>query len=277
MTSALASPRRQGALNLRGYAGLASMESKKFLVYHWSVVVDLIKNLIATVVFVYFWRALYANTARIAGLTLDATLAYILLARIFQPLGGFILVSEFGSLLRRGGIAHIQLRPLDIQLAYYVQNWATVVVDLGRQVPVALVALLVFHFQWPTDPVVWGVFVLSALLGRSVLFCFDYILGCVAFYTTSAWGLGFAVFGLSLFLGGGLVPLAMLPDWLRLIVLNTPFAQAFYVPISLLSGVTPLSEAPRLLLVQFVWLLGLAPLSRLVFAIAIRRVTVQGG
>ncbi len=118
---------------------------------------------------------------------------------------------------------------------------------------------------------------IAALLGRSVLFCFDYILGSVAFYTTAAWGLGFAVFGLTLFLGGGLMPLAMLPDWLRAIVLNTPFAQAFYVPLSLLSGVAPLSAAPRLLLIQLVWLLGLAPLARLVYARAIRRVTVQGG
>jgi ABC-2 type transport system permease protein len=274
---AAVNPRRLSAVNLRGYAALAGMETKKFLVYHWSVVVELIKNLIATVVFVYFWRALYANTASIAGLTLDATLAYILLARIFQPLGNFILVGEFGHQMHEGGIAHIQLRPLDIQLAYYAQGLASVLVALGRQLPVALVALLVFHLRWPTDPTAWAVFILSALLGRSVLFCFDYILGCVAFYTTSAWGLGFAVFGLSLFVGGGLVPLAMLPDWLRQIVLNTPFAQSFYVPISLLSGVTPLSQAPRLLLIQFLWLLGLAPLSRLVFAIAIRRVTVQGG
>jgi len=275
--STAVNPRRPSAVNLRGYAALAGMDIKKFLVYHWSVVVDLIKNLITTIVYVYFWRALYAHTAAIAGLTLDATLAYVLLARIFQPLGDFILVSEFGHEMHQGGIAHIQLRPLDIQLAYYAQNLAKVVVALGRQVPVALVALLVFHLRWPTDPATWGVFILSALLGRSVLFCFEYILGCVAFYTTSAWGLGFAVFGLSLFVGGGLVPLAMLPDWLRQIVINTPFAQAFYVPIALLSGVTPLSQAPRLLLIQFLWLLGLAPLSRLVFSVAIRRVTVQGG
>jgi len=277
MNSALVSPRRPSAVNMLGYTALAGMETKTFLVYHWSVVVDLIKNLIATIVFVYFWRALYAQTPAIAGLSLDATLAYVLLARIFQPLGSFMLVSEFGHQMRQGALAHIQLRPLDIQLAYYVQNLASVVVALGRQLPVALVALLVFRLRLPTNPAVWGVFILSALLGRSVLFCFDYILGCVAFYTTSAWGLGFAIFGLSLFVGGGLVPLVMLPDWLRPIVLNTPFAQAFYVPISLLSGVAPLSQAPRLLLIQFLWLLGLAPLSRLVFAVAIRRVTVQGG
>jgi ABC-type uncharacterized transport system permease subunit len=69
----------------------------------------------------------------------------------------------------------------------------------------------------------------------------------------------------------------MMPTWLRLIAQNTPFAQALAVPIGLLSGLTPLSEAPRLLLLQLLWLAGLVPLSALVFKVAIRRVTIQGG
>ena len=268
-----ASLRREGA----AYAGLAGMETKKFLTYHWSAWVRILQSLIGMVVFVFFWRAIYANSTSIAGLTLDATLSYILLVRIFQPLSNADMVSEFGHQLREGGIAHLLVRPLDIHLAYYVQGLATLLVELGRQLPVVLVALLLFRLQWPTDPAVWGVFILSALLGRSVLFCLNYSLACVAFYTSSAWGLGWLVLNLTTFLGGGMVPLAMMPDGLRLIVQNTPFAQAIYVPISLLSGLTPLSEAPRLLLIQLAWLAGMAALSRLVFAVAIQRNTVQGG
>ena len=276
-SSAIALPRRRLGPRLAAYAALAGMVTKTFLVFHWSALISILQSLIGMVVFVYFWRALYANTAAIAGLTLEATLAYILLARIFQPLGSFNMVGEFGHQLQQGGITHLLVRPLHIQLAYYVQGWATLVVALGRQLPVVLVALVVFRLQWPTDPAVWGVFILSALLGRSVLFCLDWITGCLVFYTTSAWGVGFAMLGLTMFFGGGLLPLNMMPDWLRLIAQNTPFAQAISVPISLLSGLTPLSEAPRLLLIQLVWLAGMVPLSRLVFAVAIRRITVQGG
>jgi ABC-2 type transport system permease protein len=57
----------------------------------------------------------------------------------------------------------------------------------------------------------------------------------------------------------------------------TPFAQSFYLPLSLLSGVTPLSQAPRLWLLQTLWLLSLWVLSRIVFKFAVRKVTVQGG
>lgn len=269
----IASLRREGT----AYAALAGMVTKTFLVYNWHAVISILQSLISMVVFVYFWRAIYATTASIAGLSLDTTLSYILLVRIFQPLSKFNMGGEFSHQLHEGGIVHLLVRPLHLQLAYYVQGLATLVVELGRQLPVVLVALLFFHLHWPTNPAVWGVFIISALLGHSVLFCFDWILGCVAFYTTSAWGLGFAVLALAMFFGGLMVPLNMMPDWLQWIAQNTPFAQAIYVPISFLSGLSPLSEAPRLLLIQLVWLAGMLPLSRLVFAVAIRRITVQGG
>ena len=269
----IASLRRESA----AYAALAAMVPKMFLVYNGAAWARILQSLVGLVVFVYLWRAIYANSTSFAGLAFETTIGYIMLARIFQPLANFDLIFEFGGQLRFGGIAHLLVRPLDIQLAYYAQGLATLGLALARQLPVALVALLVFKLHWPTDPLAWGVFALSALLCRSILFCLVWMLACVTLYVTEPWGLWVACLGLTAFLGGGLVPLVMMPDWLRLIVQNTPFAQAIYVPISLLSGVTPLNEAPRLLLIQLLWVVGMAALSRWVFAVAIRRITVQGG
>lgn len=275
MNGAIAS--RPSALNLRGYVALVGMVAKTYLAFNWVVWMRLLQSLVGLVVFVYLWRAIYAQSPTFAGLAFETTIGYIMLARIFQPLGNFNLIFELGGPLRHGEIVHLLVRPLDIQLAYYAQGLANLGLDLARQLPVALVALLIFNLRWPTDPAVWVVFALSALLGRSVLFCLDWMLGCVTLYITNPWGLWIACLGLTAFLGGGLVPLVMMPEWLRLIVQNTPFAQALYVPLSLLSGVAPLSDAPRLLLIQLAWLAGMAVLSRWVFAVAIRRITVQGG
>ena len=273
MTNAIGSLRRQGA----AYAALAGMVTKTFLAFNWSAWVRILQSLVGLVVFVYFWRAVYANSASIAGLALETTLGYIMLARIFQPLGFFDMIFEFGYQLREGGIAALLVRPLDVQFAYYVQGLANLAVSLGRQLPVVLVALLLFRLRWPADPLTWAVFIVSALIGRSVLFCMDWLLACVTLYTTNEWGLYIASIGLTTFFGGGLVPLTMMPAWLRLIVENTPFAQGIYVPISLLSGVTPLSEAPRLLLIQLLWLAGMLAVSRGFFNVALRRITIQGG
>jgi ABC-2 type transport system permease protein len=84
-------------------------------------------------------------------------------------------------------------------------------------------------------------------------------------------------FSVATFFSGALVPLEIMPVWLQKITLSMPFAQALYVPVSLLSGITPLSAMPQLWLTQALWLLGLLLGSRLIFRVAVRKITVQGG
>jgi ABC-2 type transport system permease protein len=259
------------------YGAMAAVIPKIYMAYSLWFWVSLVLNVIATTIFVFFWRAVYANTDSIGGLDLNQTLNYILLAQIFAPLGGMQLIFEFGYNLREGGIAHALLRPVDFQGSYYGQYLTMMATELILQIPLAVVVTLFFGLQWPTDPRVWAAFVISALLGRTVLFFFDWILACLTFYTTEVWGLGVLVEGISMFFSGRLIPLVMLPGLLRVIAGMTPFAQSFYLPLSLLSGVTPLSQAPRLWLLQTLWLLSLWVLSRIVFKFAVRKVTVQGG
>jgi ABC-2 type transport system permease protein len=259
------------------YGAIAGTVPKQFLAYSLWFWVGLLLNLISMTVFVFFWRGVYANTPAINGLTLQTTLNYILLAQVFVVLTDTIMMWEFGVNLREGGIAHMLLRPLDIQASYYVISWANLITQLVWQLPMAAVATLLFGLRWPTDPQVWGAFLVSVVLGRTVLYFFDYCLACITFYTTEVWGLSVLIFGMGLFFSGGLVPLAMMPDWLRTAVLALPFAQTLAVPLALLSGITPVSEAPRLWLIQLAWAGGLLVASRLFFQVAIRKVTVQGG
>ncbi len=259
------------------YQAIAASVPKTYLAYSLWVWVSLILNTITLTIFVFFWRAVYSNTATIGGLDLQTTLNYILLTQIFLPLSDENMIFEMGYNLREGGIAHVLLRPLDFQLSYYVQSMAKLGTDLILQIPLALVATFLFGLKWPTDPLVWLVFIVSAILGRTVFYFFDFMLGCLTFYTTEVWGLGVLVFGLGLFFSGSLIPLVMLPAWLQNVVYSFPFAQALYVPLSLLSGIQPLSAAPRLLLIQIIWLIALLLISRLIFKFAIRKVTVQGG
>ena len=259
------------------YGAIGAIIPKVFLAYSLWVWVSLVLNTIALTIMVFFWRAVYSNTTEISGIGLDTTLHYILLAQVFLPLADMGMIFEFGYNLREGGIAHALLRPVDFQGSYYVQSLTRLATNLVLQIPLALVATFLFGLIWPTDIQTWLVFILSAVLGYSVLFFFDYLLACLTFYTTEVWGLGVLVMGISLFCSGSLIPLAMLPVGLQTIVYSLPFAQALYVPLSLLSGIEPLTEAPRLLLVQFTWLVCLWLLSRIVFKFAVRTVTVQGG
>lgn len=265
--------RRQASI----YGAMATIVPKMFMAYTLWFWIGLVLNTIGMTILVFFWRAVYDNTESLAGLSLQMTLTYILLAQVFQPLTDQDLIWEFGFNLREGGMVHMLLRPLDFQLGYYVQAWGTLVTRMILQLPMALVATLVFGLRWPADPAAWGAFAVSALLGYTTLFFFHWCLACLTFYTTEVWGLGVLIFGMSLFFSGSLMPLAIMPGWLRTLVLSLPFAQSLAIPMGFLSGITPVADAPAVWLSQLVWLIGLGLLSRVVFRVAVRKITVQGG
>jgi len=259
------------------YAQLAAMVAKEYLAFSIWFWASLVLDTISMIIYVFFWRAIYANTTEIAGLTLQHTLNFILFALFFDVLDDKLMIWEFGQQMRQGQIAVILLRPLDIQLTYYAVSVGRILMMFVLRLPMVIVATLFFGLQWPTDPAVWGAFILSAVLGHAALFFFYYGIGCLTFYITEVWGLGVAMNGISLFCSGQLLPLVMMPLWLRTILQYLPFAQAIYYPLSILTGITPLAEAPQVWLQQLIWLVAMIIGSRIIFKIAVRKVTVQGG
>ena len=259
------------------YFAILGMVPKVFMAYQIWFWVGLVLGTIGMAIMYFFWQAVYGSREAIAGLSLNTTLTYILLAQVFRPLTDNDLIFDFGFGLREGVIIHHLLRPMNFQGMYYFQCLGILGTQMVLQIPMALVATFVFGLQWPTNPVVWGAFLITALLGYSILFFFVYCVACLTFYTTEVWGLGVLFGGLSIFLSGSLVPLAMMPEWLRNVVLAIPFAQSLAVPLNILTGITPLGEVPHVWLIQVFWLFGLWLASNMIFKIAIRKVTVQGG
>lgn len=259
------------------YGAFFAMMPKLFMAYQLWFWVGLVLNIISMAILVYFWRAIYSDAETISGLGLNQTLAYILLAFIFMPLTANDLVWEFGTHLREGTIIHQLLRPINFQAMHYAQSLGTLFMRMFLQLPMVAVAILLFGLRFPTDLSTWLAFLISAMLGFTVMFFFNWLLACFTFYTTEIWGLGVLIEGMSFFLSGALVPLVMMPEWLRNIVLSVPFAQALAVPVGLLTGITPLEAAPHTWFVQVLWIAGMWLLSMLFFRVAVRKITVQGG
>ncbi len=262
----------------RTYSGIAAVVPKMFMAYSIWVWMDLFVSIIAVVIFVAFWQAVFASTATIGGLTLDQTLNYILLAQLLGTAANVTnSIWEIGEGLREGRIAAAFLRPLDYQAAVYVQNFVQLMMELVFKIPLALFIWVVYGLDLPADPLIWLSFAFTLLLGFSVLFFFDWIIACTAFYSTEIWGMSVVRYGVALFFSGALIPLDMMPEWLRAIASVLPFSQVVYLPVSLLSGITPVGDMPRIWLMQVAMLAVLFFASRFVFGRAVRVITVQGG
>lgn len=263
---------------VRVYGGMAAIEPKMFMAYSIWVWMDFFVSVIAVGILVAFWRAVYASTALLGGLTLDQTLNYILLAQLFGEAAQITnSIYDIGAGLRDGQIAATLLRPLDYQASMYVQNLAQLGIRYALNIPLALFIWVVYGLDLPASPLVWLAFAFTLLLGHAVMFCFDWIVGCTAFYSTEIWGMSVVRHSLAMFLSGALIPLTLMPDWLRTIATILPFSQVVFLPVSILSGITPLTAMPRIWLMQGIMLIGLLILSRFVFGRSLRVITVQGG
>ncbi len=262
---------------LRAYAGYVALAPKLLMAYSGWFWMEFVLQIFTMALFVYFWRAVYANTDSLGGLELQQTLNYIILAQIFIPLINNSLVLGVGHDVRQGQIIVEMLRPLDYQELTYVNTLSVSIGNLIFKLPLLLIAWLAFGLTLPSDPRLWLGFLAALLLGYTALFCFDWMIASLAFYTTEVWGLHVVRAGISLFASGALVPLAIMPERVRQLVEILPFSQALYEPVAIVSGITPAAEIPRTLLIQALWLASLFAASRAIFNLAVRRVTVQGG
>lgn len=260
------------------YGAVAAMAPKLYMAYSLWVWVEFASQILSMTILVYFWRGIYAaSSGTIGGLDLQQTVNYILIAQVLMPLVENRLIFQFGWMLREGQVAIDLLRPIDFQLRFYVDGLASLVLYLLIKLPLVLIAVLAFGLELPSTPGPWLAFLVALVLGHAVLFFFDALFACLAFYTTETWGLSVMRVAVGSFFSGALLPLAILPAWLRAIANALPFAQAIYVPVSFLSGITPVAAAPLHWLVQLTWLVGLVTASRLFFRVAVRKITVQGG
>lgn len=260
------------------YAAFAATMAKVFMAYSVWFWAGTVVSATRLFMMVYFWRALYHSKPLIGGMGPEQVVNYVIWAQILAALTFDSNIGGFSHLLRQGQIGVELLRPVDMQLRFYVEALAGMAVGFMRQVLLlAVVAWLFLGLQVPRDPAVWGVSLLVLLLGYTVLFLFDWAYSSLAFYTTETWGLHVLREGVATFFSGALLPLTMLPDWLRSVASAMPFAQGLYAPVGLFTGVIPLTAAPRVLLGQALWVFGLLLFSRFAFARAVRVVTVQGG
>lgn len=274
----IAALRRQGRI----YLSFTAMTPKLFMAYRIWVWMEFIVQILAMAILVFFWRAVYASQAAagastLAGLDLQQTLNYILCAQILSTAVTSAMIFDVGYLIRDGAIGVELLRPVDMQARYYVEQLGNLGVNLLLRLPLFLIAILVFGLGLPSQPLVWLAFLLSLLLGHAVFFFFDWIFACLAFYSTEVWGLNIVRNGVKAFFGGALIPIVMMPGWLQQIAALMPFQQGLYIPVSVLTGITPLADIRRVCLVQAAWLVGLLLLSRWIFSRSVRKVTVQGG
>lgn len=259
------------------YLAITNINLQNQLAYVWDAAGRAFFIVIIMFIFVQLWGAVYETrgAAEIAGLSLTATIWYFLLAEMIE-LGKFRHDEKISSEVKDGSIAYALVRPYNYLVYHFFNGLGDTLV---KMVLILLMGLpvVVWHVGWPqvdvrTLPAVLLVVVLALVLD----FVMASSIGLLAFLTEDTFSFRLIYQKLIFILGGLLIPLDFLPDWLRRIAEMLPFAYTTYAPARLFVAFDGALFA-RLLAMQVLWIGITVTLLTLQYRWAVRRLSINGG
>ena len=264
-------------VQVRKYGAITLTNLQNQLAYVWDAIGRSIFILMIMYIFVQLWTAVYETNGatEIAGLTLANTIWYFLFAEVIE-LSKFRHDTVISDEVKDGSIAYTLVRPYNY-LAYHFSN------GLGDTF---VKMLLVFLLGAPIVLVYAGLPTISLLhlplvllvTGLALLldFCAASMIGLMAFVMEDTFSLRLIYQKLVFILGGLLIPVDFLPDWLQRIARLLPFNLTTYAPAKLFVAFS-WAQFWQILLLQGVWLLILGGLLALQYRWAAQRLAVNGG
>ena len=114
---------------------------------------------------------------------------------------------------------------------------------------------------------------------KGFLMCSSLFINCliIAFYVKNLWGIGILKNSIIGFLSGSRIPLAFMPNGLRICLEYLPFASMSYTPVMIYMGKYGVYEIIFRIGLQILWAVLLYGLSKLIWFGAIKKLCVQGG
>ncbi len=261
------------------HAGMVQVAIKGELAYRFEFFTAILGTLLTTVMLYYLWVAIFQSSTQME-MSFDALITYVVVGQAFsfaRP-GQRRMLQQISGNIRSGNVSLDLLRPADYQLLQFSTTLGSFLMETAFvSLPSYVLALVLFRIEPPVSLEAAAGFVVS-LAGAFVLsFSLDFLIGMLAFWTVSVWGITYAKMAVVEILAGTVIPLSFFPDWLRSIALVLPFQGIAYTPLSIYVGTYVGAAIWQAIGVQFVWGIVMILLSRLLWLRARQQLTLQGG
>ncbi len=241
---------------------------------------DLLSRSIMIVIFMWIfaqlWRTTYSKQGLevIAGLSIKDTMWYLMLAetlvlsrpRVAQPIS---------QQVKDGSIAYMLSKPYD----FILYQFCVGIGDTILQIISNLIAggVVVWYLVGPPPSYNgWHYVLITMVLATIINFCIDALIGLLAFITEDIEAFQWIYGKFVLILGGVLIPLDFLPEWLQQIAAILPFSPMVYGPARLF--ISPNTAVfINLLLLQAFWISLFTIMLMVFYRKIVSRLAINGG
>lgn len=267
-------------MNTKKYLTLTRAGIIEALQFRLSFLIMIVGNILYLIVIYFLWKAIYrsAGTDTVNGMTFSDTLIYLVLATALFNFMEMYTVWEIGRSIQSGKIVLDLIKPMDYRKYLFWSYSGTFVTQffltfLPTFIIVAAVTKGTIHF---------GInllyFTLAVIMGISINFSIDFLVGTICLYTESIWGINIMKQVIVLLLSGATIPIAFFPKAFKTIIYYLPFQSIYNTPLSLLLEKNPKpEEALATLGISLMWCVVMMLLSKVFWKYSLKQITVNGG
>lgn len=260
------------------YISIALTAFQQAIAYRITTLTNIALTFIWVFILYFLWRAAFNERAMIQGFTWDDMRTYVVIAYGLNALIGWRIAANMMHTIRTGDIVRDLTRPLNYCLAQISQATGAAMVEGMLSLLLTLVVGLVFiGIQPPASPTAAALFVVAVVLGYLTKALIVFCVSLLMFWTVNGVGIAWSRDAVINILSGTVIPLAMLPGWLRGVAEFAPMRGIISTPLLIYLGKAEGTGALGLLGISAIWLVLLWFFANWAWRAAFNRVEIQGG
>ena len=263
---------------MRLYYEIARRSFDRFLTYRAATLAGMATNGFFGLMRSYLYIGFYGAQGTVSGWTEQDALAFVWLGQaLLMPVFMFGWY-ELAYTIRSGDVISDLSKPFDYYGFWLARDAGRAFYHLlFRGVPTFLLGAVLFRLTPTTDATLWLAFALSLVLAVWISFGMRFLANVASFWLLDYRGPIMVLVWTNGLLSGLLVPLNYWPAEAEAVVRLLPFAGLIQTPVDIILGEALGAEVAVALALQAGWAVALLLAGRLLLAMAVRKVVVQGG
>lgn len=223
----------------------------------------------------FFWGLMYIclytafmKDGVVNGFSLSQMTTYVWLGQAFFAMRFIGVGKNVPSEIVNGNVCYKFVRPINIYNIWYAEYMGERLAStILRFIPILVVAFLLpqgFNMTLPVSLTAFGLFALSLILGFLITGAISMFTVNIIFKTLSPRGASGIVATVCSLLGGGYIPLPLMPQKLQMILNYMPFRFVTDLPFRIYIGNIDTKNALIYIAISVAWLVVLVALGKLI-------------
>lgn len=259
------------------YLSLVKTSMQQALAYRSDFFMSIMVTVLLFISSFFLWRAVFEGKSILSIYSWDQMKGYLLVSFICNTLLSWYSESSISRKILDGSVAMDLIKPYSFYFARLSETIGSSILE-GLVIGIASVVLIIIlRIPLPNNIMIWVCFLVSVFLALIIKFAVVYLFSMLVFVTTSYLGILWARAAVTNFLSGGLVPLVFFPSWSQTLFAYMPFQYIVSFPASIFLNQKELPQIGYHFLIEMLWIIALFLLGKILFAISIRKVTINGG